>query len=107
MLIHTCTIERRAGGAADAYGQPPDSWSNILVDEPCRLIDGAVGSKSREIKIGAEVVIADYKLFIADEDITEQDRVVMGAVTYEILLVENKTNGVGNHHKEMYLRTVR
>jgi len=41
----------------------------------------------------------------------EQDRVqiVIDAVTvtFEILLVQNRQNGVGDHHKECLLRTVR
>ena len=102
LLIHTCTIEKNIG-VADAYGQPADTWDDHLVDEPCRLVTGA----GRELTVGAEVVVADYKLFLNDVDVTEQHRVVLDSVTYEILLVMRRANGFGNHHRECLMRTVR
>jgi len=98
----------------DAYGQPVKGWVVVpeLSDEPCRLMAGS----GREIVVGAEVVIADYKLFLGDVTITEQDRVNVcvkdpaGAwvyTLYEILLVNNVQDGVDSHHKECYLRAVR
>ena len=53
LLIDTCTIQRFTEGAADDYGQPAKTWSNLHEDEPCRHVTG----KGREIKIGQEVVI--------------------------------------------------
>jgi len=98
----------------DAYGQPVKEWgiADGLGDAPCRLMT----TRGREILVGAEVVIADYKLFLKDVTITEQDRVNVcvkdpaGAwvyTLYEILLVNNVQDGVDSHHKECYLRTVR
>lgn len=103
LLIGTCTVQRNTPGVLDDYGYPAFGWGNHLVDEPCRL----TSAKGREITVGAEVVIADYKLFIGDVDITEQDRVIMGAVTLEVLLVETFTDGISAHHKQCWLRTVR
>ena len=104
LLINTCTVQRNTPpGGGDAYGRPTPGWADHLPNEPCRLMAGA----GRELTIGAEVVIADYKLFIGDVDITEQDRVVIGATTYEVLLVTDKQDGVGSHHKECFMRTVR
>lgn len=104
LLINTCTVQRYpAGGAADPYGQPAKVWENHLEDEPCRLQSGV----GKEITVGAEVVIADYKLFLNDVDITEQDKVTIGTVEYEVLLVADKQDGFGNHHKECLMRTVR
>ena len=57
--------------------------------------------------IGAEVVVADYKLFLQDVDVTEQDRAIVEGVTYQILLVMNRSNGVDDHHKECLMRAVR
>lgn len=103
LLINTATIQRHTVTGTDEYGQPVYNWANHLPDEPCRLMDAG----GREIKVGAEVVIADYKLFLRDVDITEQDRVVIDTITYEVLLVELRQNGVGGHHKECYLKVVR
>jgi hypothetical protein len=66
-----------------------------------------MATKGREILIGAEVVIADYTLFIDDIDITEQDRVIIGSVTYEVLLVGTRQDSTSGHHKECFMRTVR
>ena len=66
-----------------------------------------------EVKVGAELVIADYKLFLGDVTITEQDRVNVywGTtdvwVMYEILLVMDRQDCADSHHKECLLRTVR
>lgn len=103
LLINTCTVRRYTEGAQDDYGNPAEVWADHLVDQACRLM----ATNGREIKVGAEVVIADYKLFIADVDITEQDRVVVDSVTYEVLLVADRQDGDNTHHKECYMRAVR
>ena len=103
LLINTCTVRRYTTGAADAYGTPTKTWADHLAGIDCRLTTPT----GREIKVGAEVVIADFKLFVGDIDITEQDQVVMGGVTYEVLLVADRQDRIGSHHKECYLRTVR
>ena len=114
LLINFCTIESFTEGAPDAYGNKVITWP-VLVDPdvPCRLMStGGV-----ELKIGAEIVVADYKLFLGDVAITEQDRVWVtvkdpaGAwifpILYEILLVKDIQDSVDGHHKECYLRTSR
>ena len=103
MLINTCTIYRFTEGIADAYGNPIKTWGVHLADQPCRLTTPS----GREVKVGAEVVIADFKLFLNDVNVTEQDRILLNSVTYEVLLVAKRQNGIGNHHKECYLRAVR
>ena len=114
LLINWCRVEEDIGGAPDVYGGKAEDWQPVdgLEDIPCRLMSGA----GKEILVGAEVVIADYKLFLGDVVITEQNRVyvetkdptgVWVGVTYEILLVNDIQNGVNGHHKECYLRTVR
>ena len=103
LLIDTCTIQRFTEGVVDAYGNPTLTWADHLVDEACRL----TSSSGREIKVGAELVIADYKLFLGDVDITERDRVVVGLLTYEILLVQSYADGIGDHHKQCWLRISR
>ena len=103
LLINTCTVRRYTAGAQDAYGNPAEAWANHIIDEPCRLMAG----QGREIMVGAKLVIADYVLFIDDADITEQDRVVVSGVTYEVLLVGPRQDSTVEHHKECFLRTVR
>lgn len=103
LLCHTCTTKRFTEGDADDYGNPVKTWNSYLIDEPCRL----ASSSGREVKVGAEVVIADYKLFIDDLDITEQDRVIVNDVTYEVLLVEDYNDYDSSHHKQCWMRTVR
>ncbi len=71
---------------------------------PRRLLDKPA---TAEIKVGAELVVADYKLFVGDVDITEQDRIIIDSLTYEILLVENYADGSSDHHKQCWLRISR
>lgn len=112
LLISTCTIQRYAEGARDAYGKPAPTWTDVpaLTDIPCRLIEG-IGKGTllagREVRVGAEVVVADYTLFLLDVEITEQDRVVIGAVTYQVRMVIRPLDSTGGHHKEIALETVR
>jgi len=104
LLIDVCTVRRYpAGGVQDDYGNPAEAWAVHLPDEPCRLNAGV----GRELKIGAELVIADYKLFVQDVDITEQDRVIISGNTYEVLLVENYQHSTADHHKQCWLRITR
>ena len=103
LLIQTAQVSRYTAGAADAYGVPLKSWVVRLNAVPCRVSN----SGGREIKVGAEVVIADYQLFFEDEDVTEQDRAVIDGLTYEILLVERPEDNVNGHHKECMVRIVR
>ncbi len=103
LLIETCTIQRFTEGAADDYGNPALTWTDHLTDEPCRL----VASSGREIKVGAEIVVADYKLFVESIDITEQDRVVISGITYEVLLIQDYADAGSSHHKQCWLRVSR
>lgn len=104
LLIHTCTTRRYpVAGAADAYGTPATVWANKLENQPCRL----VAAPGTELKVGAEIVVADYKLFVKSIDITEQDRVVIGGLTYEILLVQDYADSASSHHKQCWLRISR
>jgi len=105
LLINTCAIKEDTGAVADGYGHTTPSWTTVAgYDEvACRLVVGS----GREIYVGAEVAVADYKLFLGDVIITEQNRVTVDGVDYEILLVSDRQNGIGSHHKECWLRTVR
>ena len=104
LLINQCTIQRHTIIATDAYGRPVYSWTDLLVDEPCRWST----PKNREVKVGAEVVLADLQLFLGDVDITEQDRVILDTgATYEVISAADRQDALGNHHVECLMRTVR
>lgn len=111
LLINWASVWRNTPGPANDYGYPAPSWAVVaaLSDIPCRIMS----AKAKEILVGAEVVIADYKLFLGDVVLSEQDRVRVywGSVDawyeYEILQVNDIQDGVDSHHKECYLRIVR
>lgn len=111
LLINWCRVEEDIGGAVDSYGHEVEDWQPVagLKDIPCKIMSG----KGREIVVGAEVVVADYKLFLEDVALTEQNKVYVYWGTpdawyeYEILLVNDIQDGADSHHKECYLRTVR
>ena len=102
LLIETCPVRRFVAGIADDYGKPAKNWADHIIDEPCRLTPIA----NREVSTGAEVVLANYDLFIGDVDVTEQDRVIVSDITYEILSVMLRKS-MDVHHKELLMRTVR
>jgi len=113
LLIHTCDVSSYSEGDRDAYGNKVKTWTVVHESTPCRL----VSTIGREVRFGAEVVISDYKLFVEDSvDITEHDRVsnillastgaVVDASTFEVLLVQRRTNGASQHHREVYLQKV-
>jgi hypothetical protein len=104
LLTNTCSILRFTEGAADGYGNPAKTWAYTYEDEPCRWSTPA----NREVKIGAEVVLADLQLFLgADIDVTEQDRVELNGATYEVLSSADRQDGMAAHHVECLLRSVR
>ena len=113
LLIHTCDIGTLTQGVADDYGHPAKTWPVTYPDEPCRMVD----ISGTEIKVGAEVVICDWKLFVDNSVVVdEQDRIsdiklrssglVLDASTYEIILMLIKSNGVEEHHRELMLQKV-
>jgi len=103
LLIHTCDIERFTEGLADSYGIPDKTWAVEHANEACRLVSG----KPIEIRIGQEVVIVSDQLFVGDIDVTEQDRVIIDTVTYQILAVVFRNDNSGAHHKECFLEVVK
>ena len=113
LLIHTCDIGILNQGDKDGYGTPSKTWPLSYEGQRCRL----VSTGGREIKIGAKVMISDWKLFVDGFVIVdEQDRVSeirlastggeINLATFEILLVQMRSNGIGEHHKELALQEV-
>ncbi len=103
LLIENCTVQRYTEGARDASGNPTLTWADNLTGQACRL----VAAPGTELKVGAEIVVADYKLFVQDINIIEQDRVVIDSLTYEVLLVQTYANLTTDHHKQVWLRISR
>ena len=113
LLIHTCDIGALTQGDADDYGHPAKTWPLSYTSQACRIMP-TVG---REVKVGAEVVISNWKLFV-DNSVTvdEQDQIsniknastgtVIDADTYEIILIMMRSNGTSLHHKELALQKV-
>ena len=114
LLIHTCDIGQLTQGIADVYGTQAKTWPTVgHTSELCRLMS----TGGREVKIGAKVMISDWKLFIdVLASIDEQDRVsnirlastggIVDSSTFEVLLVQPRSNGIGGHHKECLLQKV-
>lgn len=113
LLIHLCDIETLTQGAKDDYGNPAETWPDSYTDQECRLMS----TTGREIKVGAEVMISDWKMFIPSGlTVDEQDRVsnirlrsdgtVIDDSVYEILLVQPISDGINEHHKEIALQKV-
>lgn len=112
LLVNLASVYRYpAGGTIDGYGMPAKVYAVVpaLEEIACRI----QSAKGREVLVGAELVVADYKLFLGNVILSEQDRVRVFWGTeeawyeYEILMVEDKVDGLGSHHKECYLRIVR
>jgi len=111
LLINSCTVLEDTGVATDGYGGIIPVWTQVAgqIEIDCRLM----ASSGREVMVGAEVIVADYKLFLGDIVITERNRVDVYDVAtatwirYEILLVSNMQDSAVSHHKECWLRTVR
>jgi len=113
LLIHTCDIGSFTQGVKNRYGTKAQTWPLSYTGEACRLMS----TTGVEVKVGAEVMISDWKLFIdGDVVIDEQDQAsniqlastgaVLDASTFEVLLVQPRSNGVSEHHKEVMLRKV-
>ena len=102
LLINTCTVQRFAEGAADDYGHPVKVWSDLHADIACRKVFG----KGTEIKVGQEVRIVYEELYIKDQDVTPQDRVILDGDTYQILDVGYYQDGLGAHHRKLFIEKV-
>ena len=113
LCIHTCDVGNLAQGVKNAYGTPAETWPVGSESAACRFTTNG----GKEVQVGAVVVISDWTLFVANTvEVDEQDRisniqlassgVVIDAGPFEVLLVKPRSNGVGEHHKELYLRKV-
>jgi head-tail adaptor len=102
MLNSTCVIRRYTSSSKDAHGNLIKVWSDLATDVACRLQP----RRGREAVQPTQVVIGSHVLFLeTGTDITERDRVVVAASTYEVLFVADAA-GQG-HHLEAELEIVK
>ncbi|KKK83173.1 hypothetical protein LCGC14_2796040 [marine sediment metagenome] len=113
LLIHTCDIGALTQGVADAYNQPANTWPLAYTTQECRIMP----TSGEEIKIGAQVMISDWALFLPDDvTIDEQDRVsnillrsdgsAVDSSTFEVLHVKPRNNSLTLHHQQVLLKKV-
>ncbi len=109
LLINTGQFERWTDGGPSEFGNPTRVYANHLVAQPCRLSLGGqkAAASGRERQNATEVTQVDAVLFCNDIDVTEHDRVTVDSALYEIVLVADRQNGTGDHHKELSLVRVK
>ena len=97
MLTGTCDVSRQAAGQ-DALGQRNGAWADDSTGNPCLLQP----KSGKEFKRDDRVVVSTLKLFLQPGvDVTEDDRIVPGGKTYNVLFVWDAA-GRG-HHLELDL----
>ena len=102
LLNSICVIRRYSSSSKDAHGNLVKVWSDLATDVPCRLQP----RRGREAVQPIQVVVGSHVLFLeAGNDITERDRVVVTADTYEVLFVANAAGQ--NHHLEVNLELLK
>lgn len=72
-IAHSLTLQ-------NAQGQPVVDWQDLSTSNPCRLED----IDSTEIVDGKQLIITRTLCYMNNVDVTETDRVVVGATTYII-----------------------
>jgi len=97
----TCTVRHYTAESPDTYGQPQPTWGDFSghVNLSCSVAP----SGGREIKrADMEIAISTHTIALAGSypDITAKMQAVVGAETYDILLVE-----VDSHSKMTRLTT--
>ena len=113
LLIHTCDIGGLSQGVQGNYGTPAETWPLTAESQACRLMTNG----GKEVKVGAAVVISDWTLFVESTvAVDEQDRIsnillassgaVIEAGPFEVLMVKPRSDGSGEHHKELMLQKV-
>jgi len=109
LLINECDIQEFTITDTDDYGQHIKDWQIKVVDGvsyediPCRHVSG----KGREVKVGQEVHIIYDELFVGDIDVIVQDRVIIDSETYQVVDVLFAQDGIGAHHKRLFLEIVK
>ena len=109
LLINECDIQEFTITDTDDYGHPVKDWQIKVVDGvsyddiPCRHVSG----KGREVRVGQEVHIIYDELYVGDIDVIVQDRVIINLETYQVVDVLFSQDGIGGHHKRLFLEMVK
>lgn len=93
-----CTIKNGTETQDPNTGEITTTWANFAghVDLPCAL----AATTGREVKVSDQVYVeADFTLSLASShpDITEKMRAEVGAIAYDIVLVQTASHGMATH----------
>jgi len=92
-LPHQLTIQRATDGTPDDRGVPAQTWATLAT------CSGWVQPKNaRELAQLSQggPVVSDHTVYMWPTDITEGDRIVYGAQTYEVEGITDEA-GIGHH----------
>lgn len=102
LLNKTGTIRRYTSSSKDTHGNLVKVWSDLATGVACRLQP----RRGREAVQPTQVVVGSHILYLEiGTDITERDRVVVAASTYEVLFVADAAGQ--SHHLEVDLELVK
>jgi hypothetical protein len=93
LMPDTCTIQQVAY-ANDAIGQPARSFSNRATGVSCRLdpVDSVTLTGNETVSSIKNYLITEGMFVLTlphDQTIDEQDRVIHGGITYEVVHVDD------------------
>jgi len=103
LLIHSALIERVSAGAKDSGNLDTETWATLASLVPCR-VDSDGG---KEVYREAQLVLSTHRIFMADRDVTEKDRITVNSQVFDVLVKESKLGAAGVHHLELVAREVR
>jgi len=106
LLTDTASIWRRTGGTIDKYGIANPTLLMVEESVPCRISTQGAG---REFKVGEEIAIADYEVFMRPRayTLTETHWLMIEMRTFDIisaLAVRNRWSEI--NHLQVYVREV-
>lgn len=88
-LIDTCTIQRSTSTRTSAGTTV--TWADLATNVPCSVQPGGVSGEASGAR-GGITAQADWVIRLpAGQDVTVKDRIVYGARTFEVQMVEAKT----------------
>lgn len=91
MLLDVCTIARSVTASDGAGGQTSD-WQTVATGVPCRLAAASgLPGRSAESRVADRLLDATTHLvtFPAGTDVRNDDRVTVGTIALEVLLVQS------------------
>lgn len=83
LLNTTCTIRRKTQTQSSSTGAISTSWANLATGVPCSMNEGGQSEREVAARETGEVFATFY--FAFGQDITNADRIVYGARTFEVV----------------------